>query len=66
MYSELERMFGLESLIIPSEDGAGNNSPKEASSPAKSEESNSLGYKILGRSWRDLIPVIKVEICCVS
>ena len=66
MYSELERLFGLESLIIPKEESSGANSPKEAPSPGKSEESNGLGSKVLGRSWRDLIPVIKIEISCVS
>ena len=68
MYSELERLFGLESLIINKEDppGGGNSPPKEAASPAKAEESNGWGSRILGRSWRDLIPVIKIEISCVS
>ena len=42
LYSELERLFGLERLIIPPEDGS----------------------RILGGSWRDLIPVIKVDISC--
>jgi len=66
MYSELEHLFGLESLIIPKDDSPSSNTPKEATSPGKSEESNGLGSKILGRSWRDLIPVIKIEISCVS
>lgn len=66
MYSELEHLFGLESLLIPKEDSPGSNSPKEATSPGKSEESNSSRSKGLGRSWRDLIPVIKIDISCVS
>ena len=73
LYNELEHLFGLESLIIPDE-GSGNlsNSPVNkitskvsTSSKLTEEESSSWGSRILGRSWRDLIPVIKVEICCV-
>lgn len=73
LYNQLERMFGLESLIIPDEDNgnAGNsstskiNSKTSTTSRSTEEESSGWGSKILGRSWRDLIPVIKVEICCV-
>lgn len=73
LYRELERLFGLESLIIPDE-GSGNlgSSPVNkiaskvsTSSKLTDEESSSWGSRILGRSWRDLIPVIKVEVCCV-
>lgn len=73
LYSHLEKMFGLESLIIPDEENrnSGNNSANKMNSKASTssksteEESSGWGSKILGRSWRDLIPVIKVEICCV-
>lgn len=41
-------------------------SKASTSSKSTEEESSGWGSKILGRSWRDLIPVIKVEICCVS
>jgi hypothetical protein len=63
-------LFGLESLIIP-ENGksSGNNSMNKSDSPEKEtsfEEPSDWGSKnVLGRHWRDLIPVIKIEICCV-
>ncbi len=74
LYNELEKIFGLESLIMQNEDGGnlGNSSANKMTSKASTssksaeEESSGWGSKILGRSWRDLIPVIKVEICCVS
>lgn len=69
LYNELERMFGLESLIIPEDKKNSGNDSMNKSSPEKDalvEEPNEWGSKnILGRSWRDLIPVIKIEICCV-
>lgn len=74
LYNELERLFGLESLIIPDDDSdnfansPGNKMTSKGSTSSKSAEdadSSGWGSKILGRSWRDLIPVIKVEICCV-
>jgi hypothetical protein len=69
----LEHLFGLESLIIPDEGSKNlsnrsvNNISSKISTTSKitEEESSSWGSRILGRSWRDLIPVIKVEICCV-
>lgn len=73
LYNELEELFGLESLIMPN-DGSGSpgNSPvnktsSKASTSSKltEDESDGWGARVLGRSWRDLIPVIKVEICCV-
>lgn len=79
LYSELERLFGLDSLIMNatkhySDDNNGENqkNPSPSSSPAKSpavvptedsEQQSGWGARILGRAWRDLIPVIKVEIC---
>jgi len=70
LYNQLERLFGLESLIIPDEGkNTGKNSMSKSDSPEKeisNEEPGEWGSKnILGRSWRDLIPVIKIEICCV-
>ena len=57
-----------------SDDNNGENqkNPSPSSSPAKSpavvptedsEQQSGWGARILGRAWRDLIPVIKVEIC---
>lgn len=76
MYSELERLFGLNPLIIIEDEdhSSGFSSPTKLSGKAASsslsksneEESSGWGSKILGRSWRDLIPVIKTEICSVS
>lgn len=67
LYNQLERLFGLESLLIPEE--GGKNFMKKSDSLEKEtskEEPSEWGSKnVLGRSWRDLIPVIKIEICCV-
>ena len=65
LYSELERLFGLERLIIPPEDGNSKPPPKSGEHhQTKVEESDGWGSRILGGSWRDLIPVIKVDISC--
>lgn len=62
LYNELERIFNLP----PPEENFKNSPEKQAPSQTKSDETNGWGSRILGRSWRDLIPVIKVEICNVS
>lgn len=61
-YSRLERLFGLDALIIP-----GGKDP-----PDKDKEIDGVGGKsppkppsAVGYSWRDLIPVIKLELSCV-
>ena len=65
LYNGLEKIFGLDPLIIPSEERL-KNCRDPATLPDKSDEGNSWGSRVLGRSWRDLIPVIKIEICSVS
>ncbi|BES96456.1 Fragile site-associated protein C-terminus [Nesidiocoris tenuis] len=59
VYSQLERVFGLDPLIIPNSESKGGKtqeglelSPRERPQP---------GAKSLGKSWRDLIPVIKFD-----
>ena len=66
LYNELEKLFGLESLIIPPDESPKSNLLEKQVSQSKNEEHDSWGSRILGRSWRDLIPVIKVDICSVS
>ena len=66
LYNELEKLFGLESLIIPPDESHKSNLLEKQVSQSKNEEHDSWGSRILGRSWRDLIPVIKVDICSVS
>ena len=57
LYKDLEEKFGLEPGIIPQDedDPGGGDLQEESPDPAM----DSTEY-ILGKGWRDLIPVIKV------
>ena len=60
LYKDLEEKFGLEPGIIPSEEddpGGGTEDDNREDDP----DIDSTEY-VLGKDWRDLIPVIKVDI----
>ena len=58
LYSRLEDLFGLDAYIIP---GGCKSSYKGGSGKSHPKPPSAVGY-----SWRDLIPVIKLELCSVS
>lgn len=62
LYSRLEKLFGLDALIIS---GGGKDPDKEKDSD-NSGKSPPKPPSAVGYSWRDLIPVIKLELSCVS
>lgn len=83
MYSRLEKMFGLDSVIFPGHNKSASNASSntnnnmamdQSSGPAKDPDSATQGGtgksqakkppSAVGYSWRDLIPVIKLELCC--
>ena len=60
LYRDLEQKFGLEPGIIP-EDDIPNVGEDEVKEVATDPDMDSTEY-VLGKNWRDLIPVIKVDI----
>lgn len=83
MYSRLEKLFGLESVIFPghsksasnASNQTNNNMSMENSGTTKDPDSFATAAALksqtkkppssgVGYSWRDLIPVIKLELCC--
>ena len=57
LYTHLEEKFGLEPGIVPQEDDPGGAGDKEADTADPDMDSTEY---VLGKNWRDLIPVIKV------
>ena len=57
LYTHLEEKFGLEPGIVPQEDNPGGAGDKEADTADPDMDSTEY---VLGKNWRDLIPVIKV------
>lgn len=72
LYSRLEKLFGLGSNIFPDDpdeskgggDGGGGNQIKK--SEEDKVESRQRPEAAMARTWRDLIPVIKVDVSSVS
>jgi hypothetical protein len=61
LYSKLEELFGLDSLIIP---GGISKDPDKEKDGAGGRKAPPKPPSQSG--WRDLIPVIKLELSCVS
>ena len=63
VYSKLEKVFGLESVLIPktskSSSKETNDQDDNASISSKTPKGKNMEF---WSSWRDLIPVIKVEL----
>ena len=57
LYTHLEEKFGLELGIVSQEDNPGGAGDKEADTADPDMDSTEY---VLGKNWRDLIPVIKV------
>lgn len=76
MYSRLEKLFGLDSVIFPGHSKSASNASSHTNNNMAMDNSGGLkdpdpsagGKKkppsAVGYSWRDLIPVIKLELCC--
>lgn len=62
LYSRLEKLFGLGSNIFP--DGDEDKSNKKSKN--SSEERKKKSEATMARTWRDLIPVIKMDVSSVS
>jgi len=60
LYSRLEKLFGLDAIMIPG-GSKGLNDETEVVGKSPPKPPSAVGY-----SWRDLIPVIKLELSCVS
>lgn len=60
MYARLEKVFGLESLLFPPGESPFKDDA-DASATAAPQQRPQPGA-MLGKSWRDLIPVIKVDV----
>lgn len=68
LYSELERIFGLEpSIFMDSTDESGATAKEQAmnlaNERASATERKVRAEAVMARTWRDLIPVIKLDIC---
>lgn len=61
LYSRLEKLFGLDPMIIPS-----NSKQFGKESDSSGGKSHPKPPSAVGYSWRDLIPVIKLELSSVS
>ncbi|XP_052121267.1 transmembrane protein KIAA1109 isoform X3 [Frankliniella occidentalis] len=59
MYARLEKVFGLESQLFPGESPFKDDA--DASATTAQQQRPQPGA-MLGKSWRDLIPVIKVDV----
>ncbi|XP_034234984.1 transmembrane protein KIAA1109 isoform X3 [Thrips palmi] len=59
MYARLERVFGLESLLFPGESPFKDD---EDTAATTAQQQRPQPGAMLGKSWRDLIPVIKVDV----
>ena len=61
LYKDLEEKFGLEPGILPQDDDHGAKDEEEGSikEVTVDPDMDSTEY-VLGKGWRDLIPVIKV------
>ncbi|KAF5284663.1 hypothetical protein FQR65_LT13494 [Abscondita terminalis] len=62
MYSELEKIFGLESHILPDNTSDKNLETKERVPVADKSNKKQRPEAAMARTWRDLIPVIKLDI----
>ncbi|KAK9502019.1 hypothetical protein O3M35_012630 [Rhynocoris fuscipes] len=60
VYSQLERVFGLEPGIIPPSDSKNEGTKNQDEIELSSRRQPGAGS--LGKSWRDLIPVIKFDL----
>lgn len=67
LYSRLEKLFGLGSNIFPDEtdDGKGEDD-RNRKEEEEEEERETRPEAAMARTWRDLIPVIKVDVSSVS
>jgi hypothetical protein len=61
LYSRLERMFGLDGIMIPGGCKSMDEETDQVVGKSPPKPPSAVGY-----SWRDLIPVIKLELSCVS
>lgn len=66
LYSKLEQVFGIPPNIIPNF----GNKPTENSTHSESQPDSSARKQrpeaAMARTWRDLIPVIKIDVSSVS
>lgn len=65
MYSELEKLFGLEAVIKQQRDDIDDDRDK-AMNDANEKRRRAQAVRseaAMARTWRDLIPVIKIDIC---
>ncbi|XP_046668210.1 transmembrane protein KIAA1109 homolog isoform X3 [Homalodisca vitripennis] len=63
VYGHLERVFGLDPVLFPWDASLFRHSDeREAHDPGGSRPRPQPGAGSLGKSWRDLIPVIKVDV----
>lgn len=60
-YRDLERKFGFESKFFPKETKDKPNSHSSGGNSSNAEDESRSSY-ILGKNWRDLIPVIKFDL----
>lgn len=68
LYNELSKKFGLDSSIFPEKNEEISLSTKEHAMNLANERDSASENKVraeavMARTWRDLIPVIKVDIC---
>jgi len=86
LYSRLEKLFGLDSVIFPGHSKTGSNVSNHTNNNMTMDSASGGGGggkemdstaaipksrpkkppSAVGYSWRDLIPVIKLELSCVS
>lgn len=67
LYSRLEKIFGLGSNIFPDDSGENKGSGDQIKkSEDNTPESRQRPEATMARTWRDLIPVIKVDVSSVS
>lgn len=71
LYSRLEKLFGLGSNIFPPDDtddirGGGSADSQNKKPEDESEVSRQRPEAAMARTWRDLIPVIKIDVSSVS
>lgn len=67
LYSRLEKIFGLGSHIFPDDADEDKGGDSQIKKPEDSgAESRQRPEAAMARTWRDLIPVIKVDVSSVS
>lgn len=64
LYNELEKTFGLEPLVKLQHDDAGRErAMNHANEKRRRAQDTVRSEAAMARTWRDLIPVIKIDIC---